>query len=63
MTDTSDLAATLGSTQQRLSTIRHGLIQKGIVYSRERGTVAFTVPGMSSFVQRQREELSDLPAE
>ncbi|MCU1409596.1 MAG: hypothetical protein JWR04_303 [Rhodoglobus sp.] len=58
---TSELALALDSTQQRLSTIRQGLIRKGLIYARERGTVAFTVPGMSSFVERQREVLDDLP--
>lgn len=60
---TSDLAAALGSSQQGLSTIRHGLISKGIIYARERGTVAFTVPGMSSFIRRQGEQLADMPGE
>lgn len=57
---TAQLADALGQTRQRLSPIRHALINKGIIYARERGVVAFTVPGMSSFVERQREALDDL---
>jgi hypothetical protein len=42
-----------------LSNVRQGLIDKGIIFPPERGRVAFTVPGMSSFIRRQMSELSD----
>lgn len=58
---TSSIAEALNSSQRRLSTVRQGLISKGIIYARERGVVAFTVPGMSSFVRRQLEEIVDQP--
>jgi Holliday junction resolvasome RuvABC ATP-dependent DNA helicase subunit len=50
---TAEIAEALGSTQRGLSTVRHSLISKGLIHSTERGLVAFTVPGMSAFVQRQ----------
>ncbi len=36
-----------------LSVARNELIKKGLVYSPERGLLAFTVPGMSEFIGRQ----------
>lgn len=36
-----------------LSVARNELIKKGLVYSPERGLLAFTVPGMSDFIARQ----------
>ena len=51
---TASIAEALGSTQQGLSTVRQGLITKGLIHASERGAVAFTVPGMSAFVKRQR---------
>lgn len=32
---------------------RASLIAKGLIYASEHGVVAFTVPGMSEFIQRQ----------
>jgi hypothetical protein len=36
-----------------LSVARNEVIKKGLVYSPERGLLAFTVPGMSDFIARQ----------
>jgi len=51
---TADIAATLGRKPQSLSPARDGLIKKGLVYSSERGTVAFTVPHFGRFLRSQR---------
>ncbi len=51
---TADIAATLGRRPQSLSPARDGLIKKGLVYSSERGTVAFTVPHFGRFLRSQR---------
>lgn len=49
--NTSDIAATLGRKPQSLSPARDGLIKKGLIYSAERGTVAFTVPHFGKFLR------------
>jgi hypothetical protein len=36
-----------------LSVARNELIKKGLVYAPERGLLAFTVPGMHDFIDRQ----------
>ncbi len=51
---TADIAAALGRKPQSLSPARDGLIKKGLVYSSERGTVAFTVPHFGKFLRAQR---------
>ena len=51
---TSDIAQALGRKPQSLSPARDGLIKKGLVYSSERGTVAFTVPHFGKFLRGQR---------
>ncbi len=51
---TSDIAKSLGRKPQSLSPARDGLIKKGLVYSSERGTVAFTVPHFGKFLRTQR---------
>jgi hypothetical protein len=51
---TSDIARSLGRKPQSLSPARDGLIKKGLVYSSERGTVAFTVPHFGKFLRAQR---------
>jgi hypothetical protein len=51
---TADLARHLGRRPQSLSPARDGLIKKGLVYSSERGTVAFTVPHFGHFLRGQR---------
>ncbi len=52
-TKTSDVAARLGRTMGNLGPIRAGLIGKGLIYAPEYGFVAFTVPGMAGFIQRE----------
>jgi hypothetical protein len=51
---TAQVAKTLGRRPQSLSPARDGLIKKGLVYSAERGTVAFTVPHFDAFLRAQR---------
>lgn len=48
---TAAVATSLGRRPQSLSPARDGLIKKGLVYSAERGTVAFTVPHFGSFLR------------
>jgi hypothetical protein len=50
---TADIASALGRKPQSLSPARDGLIKKGLVYSSERGTVAFTVPHFGKFLRGQ----------
>jgi hypothetical protein len=50
-----DVADRLGTTQEAISAIRGRLIGKGIVYSPKRGQIAFTVPGMATFIRRAAE--------
>lgn len=47
-----DIAAALGSTVGRLSPVRASLIGKGMIYSREHGTLDFTVPLFDEFMRR-----------
>jgi hypothetical protein len=51
---TAEIAKALGRRPQSLSPARDGLIKKGLVYSSERGTVAFTVPHFGRFLRSQR---------
>lgn len=51
---TSAIAKHLDRKPQSLSPARDGLIKKGLVYSAERGTVAFTVPHFGRFLRNQR---------
>ncbi|HYU85719.1 MAG TPA: ATP-binding protein [Kribbellaceae bacterium] len=48
---TADVATALKRKPQSLSPARDGLIKKGLVYSAERGTVAFTVPHFGRFLR------------
>jgi hypothetical protein len=48
-----DIASRLRKSVQGLGPARANLINKGLIYSPEHGVVAFTVPGMSAFIQRQ----------
>ncbi|HET8718905.1 MAG TPA: AAA family ATPase [Nocardioidaceae bacterium] len=50
---TAEVAASIGRKPQSLSPARDGLIKKGLVYSSERGTVAFTVPHFGAFLRAQ----------
>ena len=50
----ADIARIMGKSRTSdLSVARNELIKKGLVYAPERGLLAFTVPGMHEFVQRQ----------
>jgi hypothetical protein len=51
---TADVAKLLARKPQSLSPARDGLIKKGLVFSGERGTVAFTVPHFGKFLRSQR---------
>jgi hypothetical protein len=51
---TADVARLLDRKPQSLSPARDGLIKKGLVFSGERGTVAFTVPHFGKFLRNQR---------
>ncbi len=51
---TADIARLLERKPQSLSPARDGLIKKGLVFSGERGTVAFTVPHFGKFLRSQR---------
>jgi hypothetical protein len=51
---TADIAKSLGRRPQSLSPARDGLIKKGLIYSAERGSVAFTVPHFGQFLRNQR---------
>jgi len=50
---TAELARELGRRPSDLSVARVEVIRKGLVYAPERGLLAFTVPGMHEFVDRQ----------
>jgi hypothetical protein len=50
---TAQVAQALGRKPQSLSPARDGLIKKGLVFSSERGTVAFTVPHFGKFLRGQ----------
>ncbi|HEX3731320.1 MAG TPA: ATP-binding protein [Mycobacteriales bacterium] len=49
---TSDVAVSLGRKPSSLSPARDGLMKKGLIYSAERGSIAFTVPHFASFLRR-----------
>ena len=51
---TAEVARLLDRKPQSLSPARDGLIKKGLVYSGERGSVAFTVPHFGKFLRAQR---------
>jgi hypothetical protein len=50
-----EVAERLGRRQSSLAPARASLIHKGLVYAPEHGQVAFTVPGMAEFIDRQPE--------
>ena len=50
---TSEIAASLGRKPAGLSPARDALIKKGLIYSGERGTVAFTVPHFGRYLRTQ----------
>lgn len=45
------VAARVGKSHRELSTSRDHLIRRGLIYAPARGLVAFTVPGMASFIR------------
>lgn len=51
---TADIAKALAKRPQSLSPARDGLIKKGLIYSAERGSVAFTVPHFGAFLRAVR---------
>jgi hypothetical protein len=48
---TSDVAAELGKKPQSLSPARDSLLKKGLIYSGERGRIAFTVPHFGRYLR------------
>ncbi|MFG1927570.1 AAA family ATPase [Cryptosporangium sp. NPDC048952] len=50
---TSEIAVSLGRKPSSLSPARDSLIKKGLIYSAERGTVAFTVPHFARYLRTQ----------
>lgn len=48
-----DVAARLKRSVNSFGPVRANLIAKGLVFAPEHGIVAFTVPGMADFIQRQ----------
>lgn len=48
-----EVARRLGKTSTSVGPTRAGLIHKGLVYAPEHGLIAFTVPGMAEFINRQ----------
>ena len=47
---TSDVASALGKKPQSLSPARDALLKKGLIYSGERGRIAFTVPHFGRYL-------------
>ncbi|MEO6020764.1 MAG: ATP-binding protein [Knoellia sp.] len=50
---TSDVATHLGRKPQSLSPARDALLKKGLIYSGERGRIAFTVPHFGRYLREQ----------
>ncbi len=50
---TADVAAVLGKKPQSLSPARDSLLKKGLIYSGERGRIAFTVPHFGRYLLEQ----------
>ena len=50
---TSEVAAHLGKKPQSLSPARDALLKKGLIYSGERGRIAFTVPHFGRYLRDQ----------
>ncbi len=49
---TADVAAVLGRRPQSLSPARDALMKKGLIYSAERGQIAFTVPHFGRYLRQ-----------
>lgn len=52
---TNEVASSLGRRPSSLSPARDSLIKKGLIYSAERGLIAFTVPHFGDFLRRRPE--------
>jgi hypothetical protein len=50
---TATLAERLGKKVNAIGPARAGLIGKGLIYAPDHGMVAYTVPGMATFIRRQ----------
>ena len=50
---TSEVASHLGKKPQSLSPARDALLKKGLIYSGERGRIAFTVPHFGRYLRDQ----------
>ncbi len=50
---TADVAALLGKKPQSLSPARDALLKKGLIYSGERGRIAFTVPHFGRYLRER----------
>jgi len=50
---TKDISKRLGAKASASSSLRSRLIQKGIIFAPESGKVAFTIPLMPQFINRQ----------
>ena len=48
----AEVAGYLGRKPSSLSPARDSLIKKGLVYSAERGTIAFTVPHFGTYLRK-----------
>ena len=48
-----EVASRLGRAPASFGPVRASLIAKGLVYAPEHGVIAYTVPGMASFIDRQ----------
>ncbi len=51
--NTAEVAAVLGKKPQSLSPARDSLLKKGLIYSGERGRIAFTVPHFGRYLRTQ----------
>ncbi len=54
------VAERLGKSHSDLGPHRDQLIRKGLIYPPERGTVAFTAPGMAAYIRRLKEDPNPL---
>lgn len=54
---TSSVAHRMGLQPNSLGPYRASLIAKGLVYAPEHGLIAFTVPGMASYIERHHDDL------
>ena len=53
---TADVATHVGKKPQSLSPARDALLKKGLIYSGERGRIAFTVPHFGRYLREQEGE-------